>query len=199
MTALKFIPQDTAYVPLPGSDELVALSAPSELVFDPSASTITFEHEGSEITLFAEISARGRLIVYRKDWTSIYVENLTLNLGSCVGRTVRSAKIKNANALYLTFTDGLNVVLRHERNCCEQVDILDQWGDVEDIVGGQVVTFEARTRGYKPSKRSRGKTPRAEKNYTFYEVRTTRGDLTLRWGHTNDNTHYGEEITASVI
>lgn len=88
-------------------------------------------------------------------------------------------------------TDKGTVRLRHFKDCCEDVRLLDVAGDPEDLVGGLIVTFEQRTGPLDPKK---GKKPKGGDTYTFFVIRTTRGDVTLRWGAT-EWTHYGTEIT----
>lgn len=88
-------------------------------------------------------------------------------------------------------TDKGTVRLVHFQHCCEDVRLLDVAGDPEDLFGGLIVTFEQRTGPLDPKK---GKKPKTDTTYTFFAIRTTRGDVTLRWG-TTDSTGYGTEIT----
>ena len=83
-------------------------------------------------------------------------------------------------------TDKGVMTLTHIPDCCETVRIEDVTGDPADLVGGLVVVAEERTNNDAPQPEW------AESwTWTFYEIRTTKGDLTLRWlGESNG--YYGE-------
>lgn len=91
-------------------------------------------------------------------------------------------------------TDQGTIRIFHEQECCEQVLLRDLTGDPEDLVGGIIVVFECRVGLLKP-KREGKRPPRSHEalQYTFYEIRTTKGDVTLRWGET-ELSGYGTKV-----
>ena len=87
-------------------------------------------------------------------------------------------------------TDRGTMRMLHEPDCCETVEVEDFTGDAASLIGQTVVVFEAR---------SNSDDPPAERDYlddsytwTFYEIRTTGGDMQIRW-FGESNGWYGEE------
>jgi hypothetical protein len=81
--------------------------------------------------------------------------------------------------------------IRHEEDCGESVSIVDVTGDPKDLVGGIVSVAEERVEDPPENATEiRGEQPESE-TWTFYEFRTTKGDLTLRWLGTS-NGYYSE-------
>jgi hypothetical protein len=78
-------------------------------------------------------------------------------------------------------TDRGTLVLYHSQDCCESVDVEDVTGDPADLIGALVIVAEERS----------GTPPGGEGTWTFYEIRTSRGDLTLRFLGTS-NGYYSE-------
>ena len=88
------------------------------------------------------------------------------------------------------FDDGV-LVLKHDQDCCETVSVVDVCGDPKDLIG-QVVT-EAREDSNEEGE------PKPEYpdswTWTFYNIRTMGGDLTIRWlGESNG--YYSEDVDA---
>jgi hypothetical protein len=91
-------------------------------------------------------------------------------------------------------TDKGTIRLTHEQECCEQVLLRDLTGDPEDLEEGIIVVFECRVGPLKTG--DVGKRPlrsHQAPNYTFYEIRTTKGDVTMRWGE-NEISSYGTQV-----
>lgn len=91
-------------------------------------------------------------------------------------------------------TDQGTIRIFHEQICCEQVLLRDLTGDPEDLVGGIIVVFECREGLLKPGGTGK-RSPRSREalRYTFYEIRTTKGDVTLRWGE-DELSGYGTKV-----
>ena len=84
-------------------------------------------------------------------------------------------------------TDRGTLRLLHHQNCCERVYLADTNGDTFDLIGGVVSVAEERSNekedgGYRIK-------------YTFYTIRTTKGDLDLRWIG-KDNGYYSVSVDA---
>lgn len=86
-------------------------------------------------------------------------------------------------------SDGRRWSMLHEQDCCEHVRIVDVSGSPEDLVGHPLLVCEERTsNGDRPSEHSESWT------WTFYEFRTVKGSVTLRWlGESNG--YYGERVS----
>lgn len=115
-------------------------------------------------------------------------------LAHLVGATVRSVTGTIAGCEEVrVLTDRGELRLYHDQDCCERVAIADVTGDPADLVGGVIAAIEERSaendENQKPSEWAESWT------WTFYEIRTTRGDLTLRWlGESNG--YYSESVSA---
>lgn len=87
------------------------------------------------------------------------------------------------------FTDGSTFRLYHPQDCCESVYLEDCEGKVSaDFEGGTLLEFEKATQD-DPSTEGWG----SVRQWTFYKIRTTKQDLTLRWiGESNG--YYSVEV-----
>ena len=88
----------------------------------------------------------------------------------------------------ITFTraDGADVWMGHIQDCCESVDITDINGDVEDLLGSPLLVAEVRTLELPVDY--------GDAQATFYELRTARGGVTIRWNGTS-NGYYSTSVT----
>lgn len=115
-------------------------------------------------------------------------------LARLIGTTVQSVTgASNGSDEVRILTDHGELRFYHDQDCCECVTVADVTGDPTDLVGGVIVTVDERAptgdENEKPNKHAESWT------WTFYEIRTTRGDLTLRWiGESNG--YYSERVDA---
>lgn len=79
---------------------------------------------------------------------------------------------KGSKEVILTFEDG-KLHFLHKQDCCENISLEDFNGDLGDLIGEKVVSFEV------SSKYSKANT--GDETWTFYSIRTTGGDLWMRW------------------
>ena len=84
------------------------------------------------------------------------------------------------------FDDGSSLRMYHPQECCEDVSLTD-FDDLtpSDLIGGVLTLFETYT---KSSEGGYG-----IEQYTFYRLRTTKTDVTMRW-HGSSNGYYGVEV-----
>lgn len=109
-------------------------------------------------------------------------------LNDCIGKTISavSGLERGEETVVIQFTDGSSVQMYHQQDCCEYVRVEDVTGDPADLIGGVVVTFEERGSDANDVVSESG-------TWTFYEIRTTRGDVTIRWlGESNG--YYSESV-----
>lgn len=85
-------------------------------------------------------------------------------------------------------TDRGTLRLLHRQNCCERVYLADTNGDMFDLIGGVVSVAEERSN-------QKGERGECRTKYTFYSIRTTKGDLDLRWIG-KDNGWYSVSVDA---
>ena len=74
----------------------------------------------------------------------------------------------------------------HQQDCCESVVVEDIAGDLEDLEGYPILRAEERTED--------GKSSYGKALYTFYELATIKGSVTIRWlGESNG--YYGVAVS----
>jgi hypothetical protein len=109
------------------------------------------------------------------------------DLDNIIGATVLAVEGCNVGSESILFrTDKGTLRLYHVQNCCESVSVYDVNGDPSDLVGGVVSVAEERSNqeGDRGDYRTR---------WTFYTIRTTKGDLDMRWLG-KDNGYYGVSV-----
>lgn len=79
----------------------------------------------------------------------------------------------------------------HEQDCCECVTVDDIIGDLNDLLDTPILTAEERTSNGEESPRPVA--PDDSETWTFYELRTIKGSVTLRWYGTS-NGYYSEGV-----
>lgn len=112
------------------------------------------------------------------------------SIEALVGQTIRSIKGAEDGSFEVVIeTDHLLLTMEHQLDCCENVRVEDVTGDPGDLIGCVVSVAEERTED-SPNDWGSG-------TWTFYEIRTTGGDLTIRWlGESNG--YYSEGVSIFV-
>lgn len=116
-----------------------------------------------------------------------------VNINELVGQTINHVKglEKGSDQVDITTLEGNRYRMYHSQNCCENVELEDLDGSVEDLVGGLVVSAEEST----------GETPNDYKfeyepnsyTWTFYKIETSKGGVFMRWlGESNG--YYSEDV-----
>lgn len=96
---------------------------------------------------------------------------------------------KGSEKVILTTTDGYRYTLQHYQDCCEQVEVEDVCGDVEDIIGSPILVAEEVT--------SEGSCDFGHETWTFYKIDTAKGSIVLRW-YGESNGYYSESVDLTV-
>jgi len=110
-----------------------------------------------------------------------------------VGRTLYKATA-DGEELTLYLSDTNYVRFYHRQDCCESVYIEDICGDLEDLVGSELVEAEE-VSSYDADPLYEG-----EESYTwtFYKFRTRKGSVTVRW-YGSSNGYYSESVDVEVV
>ena len=119
---------------------------------------------------------------------------ISVNEGECGSD---EAFLADMAVLSITTSAG-ELIFYHTQSCCENVYLespgVDEIRDA--IVGGTIVVCEAR------SSDAAGKPESCDENdswtWTFYEIRTTKGDVTLRFLGVS-NGYYSESVDVAFI
>lgn len=82
-------------------------------------------------------------------------------------------------------TDRGTLTMHHYQDCCESVTVEDVVGDPSDLIGGVASIAEVRI--------NEKDAEYDHETWTLYEIRTTKGDITIRWYGTS-NGYYSESV-----
>jgi hypothetical protein len=88
--------------------------------------------------------------------------------------------------------DGRRFLMHHKQDCCESVAIEDIVGDTADLIGSPILLAEERCNDDAPP----SKVVEDSWTWTFYELRTVRASVTIRW-FGESNGYYSERVDFS--
>ena len=113
-----------------------------------------------------------------------------VTLDKLVGKTINciNGLHKGSEEIIFGCTDGTAYKMYHPQDCCEQVDLDDFYGDIQDIMNSPILKAEVRTNNDNPKES-------CDESYTwtFYTFVTAKGTVDLRWYGTS-NGYYSERV-----
>jgi hypothetical protein len=107
--------------------------------------------------------------------------------GKTLLSVVKSQQPYGEDEILFTTTEGKTYKMYHSHDCCEDVSIEEIHGDLEDLVGNPIEVAEERT------SEDFLQTDAESQLWTFYEFRTIKGSVTIRWYGTS-NGYYSEGV-----
>jgi len=110
-----------------------------------------------------------------------------MNIESIIGKTMFWAERVSDEKIALFCEDGHIYEMLHEQDCCETVCIEDVDGDLEDLVGAEILLAEERTNEYEGNEYESA-------TWTFYTMATIKGFVTVRW-FGESNGYYSEKAS----
>ncbi len=111
----------------------------------------------------------------------------TSEIGSMLGVTLTRIERESQPDVLTFFSEcGRRWRMYHQQDCCEQVEIEELVGELDDLVGAPILVAEERVN---EGKLKYGDT----ETWTFYELATIQGSVTLRWYGTS-NGYYSERV-----
>lgn len=87
--------------------------------------------------------------------------------------------------------DGRKFSMCHYQECCEDVSIEDVVGDVDDIIGNEILYAEER-------KSDTELIEYGNEQWTFYNIATIKGAIDLRWYGTS-NGFYSTDVSVEEV
>jgi len=78
--------------------------------------------------------------------------------------------------------DGTTYSMFHDQDCCEHVELKDICGDLNDLVGTPIISFEERTNKEEPipdNYEEMSELDRISFTWTFYTIRTAKGTVDI--------------------
>lgn len=117
------------------------------------------------------------------------------NLDDLKGLVIDSIKIndKYDDEIVFNFQDGNKIKMYHNQDCCENVQIDDICGDINDLIDSEIIHFEERSGESDCNTEIDGRFYESF-TYTFYDIQTMRGSVNIKWlGESNG--YYSESVS----
>ena len=112
-----------------------------------------------------------------------------VSFSELVGKTITEIKGNvNSEQLYFICSDGTKYIMEHHQNCCESVSIDDIVGDLTDLLDSPIIQAS------EDSNCNNGKPGADSFTWTFYNIATTKGHVTIKW-YGESNGYYSEEVS----
>lgn len=124
---------------------------------------------------------------------------VTRILSEMIGRRIDSVTLDMAReVLKITAHDGTELTMFHVQDCCESVRLVDGDEDLRYLVGSTIRSFTEVVSADRDDPSAPSVEPYEESaTFTFYKIRTDKGDATLRWlGESNG--YYSESIDVQL-
>ena len=104
-----------------------------------------------------------------------------------IGKTLTAIDINDSrDEIRFICSDGTVYKMYHDQDCWESVSIEDITGDLDDLIGSEIIESEESTEECKECSDSG--------TWTFYKLATSKGYVTIRWlGESNG--YYSESVT----
>lgn len=117
-----------------------------------------------------------------------------VEFSTLVGKTLERIDVQGDEAIRFECADGSEYLMKHTQECCEYVYIEDIDGDIQRLVGQEIVVAEARESSDEPP------TEDVDRSYTwtFYVLRTNLDSVTIRWFGTS-NGYYSETVSVRLV
>ncbi len=117
-----------------------------------------------------------------------YSDRIDAEFGSLVGKTLARVDPVDDVELRFILVDGSEYRMFHDQDCCETVRLEEIVGELADLVGSPILVAEERTSKDGPLCESE-----ESFTWTFYELATNKGSVTLRW-YGSSNGYYSESV-----
>jgi hypothetical protein len=114
------------------------------------------------------------------------------DISALVGKTLWKLDVSKDELRFYT-TDAEEYLMYHEQDCCENVYIEDIVGDHKDLLNSPIVLAEVRSSD-EPAIGSYDE----EYLWTFYELATVKGSVTIRW-YGSSNGYYSVSVSFRKI
>lgn len=113
-----------------------------------------------------------------------------VNFEEFKGKVFKLVEVSEDNtAIVFEDTNGDKYLMYHQQDCCESVYIEDIDGDLQSLVGNEIILAE------EIYNKDRGKLDDWDESYTwtYYKLATIKGYVTIRWYGTS-NGYYSESV-----
>jgi hypothetical protein len=124
----------------------------------------------------------------------VLMGNMEESIEILEGRTLSSVTRDETNdELKFRDTDGVEYVMHHHPDCCEEVRIEDITGDLDDLLNSPILRASEES-NYQPQPGQQINSVYDDHyTWTFYRISTIKGSVVIRWYGTS-NGYYSEEV-----
>jgi len=112
------------------------------------------------------------------------------DVSELVGKTLTKID-KTEDEIIFHVNDGTAYKMYHSQDCCESVDIDDIVGELDDLVGSEILKASEDTNGDNPKESDTYEG--ASFTWTFYNFATINGYVTIKW-YGSSNGYYSESV-----
>ena len=118
------------------------------------------------------------------------------NFSDLVGKTLTKIEgcEKGSNEIKFYASDGTVWRMYHDQDCCESVMVEDVCGDVTDLIGSPILRASEDSNSDTPPGVSVPELCDDSFTWTFYNIGTFKGHVTIRWFGTS-NGYYSEDVS----
>jgi len=111
------------------------------------------------------------------------------------GKTLTSVSTDGNEEILFETVDGDIYRMFHSQDCCESVYIESIVGDLEDLVGEEILVAEANENLFDILKNAGKEEDNCDESYTwtFYKFATRKGYVDIRW-YGSSNGYYSESV-----
>lgn len=107
------------------------------------------------------------------------------------GKTLSAVEYNGEDVIRFIVDNTESYTMYHEQDCCEHVSVEDICGDLNDLVGSEIINAElACDSGYDDSIAS---SDNDSYTWSFYKIDTRKDGVTIRW-YGASNGYYSEKV-----
>ena len=105
------------------------------------------------------------------------------------GKILKDIKIRGTESILFIDEDNIEYEMFHDYDCCENVYIEDICGDINNLIGSEIIMAE------EVINRDLSPLNEFDESYTwtFYKFATVKGYVTIRW-YGESNGYYSERV-----
>ena len=109
------------------------------------------------------------------------------------GKILKDIKIEGTESILFIDKDDIEYEMFHDYDCCENVYIEDICGDINNLIGSEIIMAE------EVINRDLSPLNKYDESYTwtFYKFATVKGYVTIRW-YGESNGYYSEEVDFAI-
>jgi hypothetical protein len=115
-----------------------------------------------------------------------------VNFDVLKGLTLSDVDVGNSMIKFVA-VNGDVYLMYHDQDCCESVSIESVVGDIEDLIGSEILVAEESSSGENPEDADVSEYQESF-TWTFYKLATRKGYVDIRW-YGESNGYYSESVS----